>query len=152
MLAGIITDYAFGLGYMSLAGIAYMIRDWRKLQLAISAPGFLLIFYIWWEIQCTSELPLFFNTFLLQEHICRLCDPPTSTPSPIFAPCLLTLSPVRVVPQSARWLLANDRREEAIALLRKAALVNGRVLPPTVQVRLHFPYTLMLCHVCLIES
>lgn len=47
MLAGIITDYAFGLGYMLLAGIAYLIRDWRKLQLAISAPGFLLIFYIW---------------------------------------------------------------------------------------------------------
>uniref|UniRef100_A0A3Q3XGE6 Major facilitator superfamily (MFS) profile domain-containing protein n=1 Tax=Mola mola TaxID=94237 RepID=A0A3Q3XGE6_MOLML len=88
MLAGISTDYAFGLGYMLLAGIAYMIRDWRKLQLAISAPGFLLIFYIW------------------------------------------------VLPQSARWLLANDRREEAIALLRKAALVNGRVLPPTVQVSL----------------
>ncbi|XP_071356434.1 solute carrier family 22 member 13 isoform X2 [Trachinotus anak] len=86
MLAGIITDYAFGLGYMLLAGVAYLIRDWRKLQLAISAPGFLLIFYIW------------------------------------------------VVPQSARWLLANDRREEAIALLRKAALVNGRVLPPAAQV------------------
>ncbi|CAJ1083733.1 solute carrier family 22 member 6-B [Xyrichtys novacula] len=86
MLAGIITDYAFGLGYMLLAGIAYLIRDWRKLQLAISAPGFLLFFYIW------------------------------------------------VLPQSARWLLANNRREEAIALLRKAALVNGRVLPPVVQV------------------
>ncbi|XP_034747853.1 solute carrier family 22 member 13 [Etheostoma cragini] len=86
MLAGIFTDYAFGLGYMLLAGIAYLIRDWRKLQLAISAPGFLLIFYIW------------------------------------------------VLPQSARWLLANDRMEEAIALLRKAALVNGRVLPPAVHV------------------
>nr|XP_040044248.1 solute carrier family 22 member 13 isoform X2 [Gasterosteus aculeatus aculeatus]XP_040044249.1 solute carrier family 22 member 13 isoform X2 [Gasterosteus aculeatus aculeatus]XP_040044250.1 solute carrier family 22 member 13 isoform X2 [Gasterosteus aculeatus aculeatus] len=86
MLAGIFTDYAFGLGYMLLAGIAYLIRDWRKLQLAISAPGFLLIFYIW------------------------------------------------VLPQSARWLLANDRREEAIELLRKAALVNGRVLPPAAQV------------------
>ncbi|XP_029299281.1 solute carrier family 22 member 13 [Cottoperca gobio] len=86
MLAGITTDYAFGLGYMLLAGLAYFIRDWRKLQLAISAPGFLLVFYIW------------------------------------------------VLPQSARWLLANDRREEAIALLRKAALVNGRVLPPAVQV------------------
>lgn len=47
MLAGIITDYAFNLGYMLLAGIAYLIRDWRKLQLAISAPGFLLFFYIW---------------------------------------------------------------------------------------------------------
>uniref|UniRef100_A0A1A8H2S3 Major facilitator superfamily (MFS) profile domain-containing protein n=1 Tax=Nothobranchius korthausae TaxID=1143690 RepID=A0A1A8H2S3_9TELE len=86
MLAGIITDYTFGLGYMLLAGVAYLIRDWRKLQLAISAPGFLLIFYIW------------------------------------------------VLPQSARWLLASDRREEAVALLRKAALVNGRVLPPAFQV------------------
>lgn len=47
---------------------------------------------------------------------------------------VIFVTPIRVVPQSARWLLANDRKEEAIALLRKAALVNGRVLPPTVQV------------------
>ncbi|XP_055081358.1 solute carrier family 22 member 6-B [Periophthalmus magnuspinnatus] len=86
MLAGITTDYAFGLGYMMLAGVAYFIRDWRTLQLAISAPGFLLIFYIW------------------------------------------------VLPQSARWLLANNRTDEALALLRKAARVNGRVLPPSLQV------------------
>ncbi|XP_062343042.1 solute carrier family 22 member 13 isoform X2 [Osmerus eperlanus] len=72
--------------FVLVAGIAFLIRDWRKLQLAISAPGFLLIFYIW------------------------------------------------VLPNSARWLLANDRQEEAIALLRKAALVNGREFPPTVQV------------------
>ncbi|KAG9279828.1 organic cation transporter protein-like [Astyanax mexicanus] len=85
MLAGIFTDYFFGLGYMLLAGIAYLIRDWRKLQLAISAPGFLFIFYIW------------------------------------------------VLPHSARWLLVNDRKEEAIVLLRKAAMVNGRSFPTTVQ-------------------
>ncbi|XP_040920746.1 solute carrier family 22 member 6-B [Toxotes jaculatrix] len=47
MLAGIITDYFFGFGYILLAGVAYLIRDWRKLQLAISVPGFLFIFYIW---------------------------------------------------------------------------------------------------------
>ncbi|XP_059412345.1 solute carrier family 22 member 13 [Carassius carassius] len=86
MLAGIFTDYFFGFGYMLLAGVAYLIRDWRKLQLAISAPGFLFIFYIW------------------------------------------------VLPHSARWLLVNNRNEEAIDLLRKAATVNGRILPPTVQV------------------
>lgn len=65
--------------------------------------------------------------------VCLLISDSFSSPSP---PCLLYLFPARVLPQSARWLLANDRREEAIALLRKAALVNGRVLPPTVQVRL----------------
>ncbi|KAK2886960.1 hypothetical protein Q8A67_015188 [Cirrhinus molitorella] len=85
MLAGIFTDYFFGFGYMLLAGVAYLIRDWRKLQLAISAPGFLFIFYIW------------------------------------------------VLPHSARWLLVHNRKEEAIDLLRKAATVNGRTLPPTVQ-------------------
>ncbi|KAL4629416.1 organic cation transporter protein-like [Arapaima gigas] len=85
MLAGIITDYFFGLGYMLLAGVAYLVRDWRKLQLAISAPGFVFIFYIW------------------------------------------------VLPHSARWLLANDRREEAIVLLRRAAAVNGRDFPSAAQ-------------------
>ena len=65
------------------------------------------------------------------------CSFPLCSP---LAPCLLSLSPVRVLPQSARWLLANNRSEEAIALLRKAALVNGRVLPPAVQVCHSTPY------------
>ncbi|XP_062846692.1 solute carrier family 22 member 13 [Trichomycterus rosablanca] len=89
MLAGIITDYFFGFGYMLLAGVAYLIRDWRKLQLAISAPGFLLIFYIW------------------------------------------------VLPNSARWLLVSNRKEEALVLLRKAAMVNGRSFPTTIQLDKH---------------
>ncbi|XP_060798864.1 organic cation transporter protein [Neoarius graeffei] len=85
MLAGILTDYFFGFGYMLLAGVAYFIRSWRNLQLAISAPGFLFIVYIW------------------------------------------------ILPNSARWLLVNNRKEEALVLLRKAATVNGRLLPTTVQ-------------------
>ncbi|XP_041831789.1 organic cation transporter protein [Melanotaenia boesemani] len=78
MLAGIITDYFFGFGYILLAGVAYLIRDWRKLQLAISAPGFLFIIYIW------------------------------------------------VLPKSARWLMANDRKEEAWEVILKAAQMNGK--------------------------
>ncbi|XP_042633308.1 solute carrier family 22 member 6-A-like [Cyprinus carpio] len=80
MLAGVITDYFFGFGYILLAGLAYLIRDWRKLQLAISAPGFLFLFYIW------------------------------------------------VLPKSARWLMANKKHEEALDLIRKAALINGKPL------------------------
>ncbi|XP_042564065.1 solute carrier family 22 member 20-like [Clupea harengus] len=93
MLAGIFTDYFFGVGYMLLAGIAYLLRDWRQLQLAISAPGFIFFFYIW------------------------------------------------LVPHSARWLLVKDRTEEAITLLRKAAQVNGRPFPSSLQVHLigHIP-------------
>ncbi|XP_036438437.1 solute carrier family 22 member 13 isoform X2 [Colossoma macropomum] len=80
MLAGVITDYFFGVGYILLAGLAYLIRDWRHLQLAISAPGFIFIFYIW------------------------------------------------VLPRSARWLMANGRQEEAMQLIHKAALMNGKPL------------------------
>ncbi|XP_063050404.1 solute carrier family 22 member 6-A [Engraulis encrasicolus] len=86
LLAGIMTDYFFGLGYMLLSGIAYLLRDWRQLQLAISAPGFIFLFYIW------------------------------------------------LVPHSARWLLVNDRREEAVSLLKKAAKINGRSFPSAAQV------------------
>ncbi|XP_046878332.1 organic cation transporter protein [Hypomesus transpacificus] len=86
MLAGVITDYFFGFGYIILAGLAYLIRDWRKLQLAISAPGFLFIFYIW------------------------------------------------VLPKSARWLMANDKNEEAMDLIRKAALMNGKPLQDDVEI------------------
>ncbi|XP_051510765.1 solute carrier family 22 member 6-A-like [Myxocyprinus asiaticus] len=80
MLAGVITDYFFGFGYILLAGVAYLIRDWRKLQLAISAPGFLFLFYIW------------------------------------------------VLPKSARWLMANQKHEQALDLISKAALINGKPL------------------------
>lgn len=34
-------------GQMVLAGLAYGIRNWRYLQIAISAPTFLLFFYFW---------------------------------------------------------------------------------------------------------
>lgn len=56
MLAGIITDYFFGFGYILLAGVAYLIRDWRKLQLAISAPSFLFIVYIWWVSSSVTQI------------------------------------------------------------------------------------------------
>lgn len=57
-----------------------------------------------------------------------------SVPLTSSSPLVSAMPDVRVLPQSARWLLAKDRREEAIALLHKAALVNGRVLPSAVQV------------------
>lgn len=62
--------------------------------------------------------PLVFAFFLL--HLCSSC----------FA---------RVLPQSARWLMANNRKDEAFALLNKAARVNGRALPPSLLVEKYEP-------------
>ncbi|XP_072037353.1 organic cation transporter protein-like [Amphiura filiformis] len=45
-IAGIANEFAFATGIMTLAGIAYFIRDWRNLQIAITVPVVLFFLYI----------------------------------------------------------------------------------------------------------
>ncbi|XP_025098374.1 organic cation transporter protein-like isoform X2 [Pomacea canaliculata] len=47
VFAGFVILIFCSLGYVSLAGIAYFIRNWRYLELAITAPSLLFLFY-WW--------------------------------------------------------------------------------------------------------
>ena len=42
-IAGCINSIAWGVGVTLLAGIAYFLRDWRKMQLAISLPCLIAI-------------------------------------------------------------------------------------------------------------
>lgn len=42
-VAGISYLFPVSLSYMSIAGIAWLLREWRQLQLAISLPGFLFL-------------------------------------------------------------------------------------------------------------
>lgn len=45
--AGVVVQYFFTLGYMLTALFAYLITDWRQLQIALSLPGLLFLLY-WW--------------------------------------------------------------------------------------------------------
>ena len=45
---GILTQFPFGIGAALLPLIAYFIRDWQNLQLAISLPCVLLALYYWY--------------------------------------------------------------------------------------------------------
>lgn len=48
-VAGICYLFPVSLSYMSIAGIAWLLRDWRDLQLAVSLPGFLFL-AVWWVL------------------------------------------------------------------------------------------------------
>ncbi|XP_032009291.1 LOW QUALITY PROTEIN: solute carrier family 22 member 20-like [Hylobates moloch] len=47
-VAGIFLGYSFTLGQLILAGAAYLIRPWRCLQFAVSAPFLIFFLYSWW--------------------------------------------------------------------------------------------------------
>lgn len=81
LFAGVIVMMFFSFGYVLTAGFAYLITDWRWLQIGLTLPGLLFLSY-WWFI-----------------------------------------------PESARWLLSNNRKEEAIEIIQKAAKVNKVNLP-----------------------
>ncbi|KAL8570505.1 hypothetical protein ACOMHN_008862 [Nucella lapillus] len=47
VIAGFVIQSFYSVGFMTLAGIAYFIRSWRYLEIAITAPALLFIAY-WW--------------------------------------------------------------------------------------------------------
>ncbi|KAJ4925271.1 hypothetical protein JOQ06_018006 [Pogonophryne albipinna] len=81
-LCTIICHSSYPLGLIMLSGIAYLIRDWRILQLVLFCPLVLVLGIFYW-----------------------------------------------ILPESARWLITQGRKEEAINEIRKAAKVNGRKVP-----------------------
>lgn len=46
-VVGTLTSFFFTFGQMILAGLAYWLKDWRMLQLSVSAPHFLFFAYSW---------------------------------------------------------------------------------------------------------
>lgn len=49
VVAGFVIQGFYSLGFMSLAGIAYFIRNWRYLEVAITAPALVFVSY-WWYV------------------------------------------------------------------------------------------------------
>jgi MFS transporter, OCT family, solute carrier family 22 (organic cation transporter), member 4/5 len=84
MFAGVCFMMFFSVGYMTMGPIAYFVRDWRWLQVALTIPGTVFLCY-WWFI-----------------------------------------------PESNRWLLANNRKDEAILQIQKIAKSNKVEIPQEV--------------------
>uniref|UniRef100_A0AAV2LA18 Major facilitator superfamily (MFS) profile domain-containing protein n=1 Tax=Knipowitschia caucasica TaxID=637954 RepID=A0AAV2LA18_KNICA len=72
----------FPLGLMILSGLAYLIRNWRVLQLVLFVPLLPVFILFYW-----------------------------------------------IIPESARWLITQGKKKQAISEIRKAAKVNKRKVP-----------------------
>ncbi|XP_020791405.1 solute carrier family 22 member 13b [Boleophthalmus pectinirostris] len=81
-LCTIICHSFYPLGLMILSGLAYLIRNWRILQLVLFVPVLPVFALFYW-----------------------------------------------VLPESARWLITQGKKEQAIKEIRKAAKVNKRKVP-----------------------
>ena len=47
-MVGAVMECFWGATVMMLSGLAYALPNWRHLQIAVSLPGLLALFYIWW--------------------------------------------------------------------------------------------------------
>lgn len=81
VIAAMGLQYFFTFGWVLTGVLAYYIREWRYLQLALSLPGIVFLSYYWF------------------------------------------------LPESVRWLLTQNKKAEALTILRKAALVNKVQIP-----------------------
>ncbi|XP_030612885.1 solute carrier family 22 member 13b [Archocentrus centrarchus] len=81
-LCTIICHSTFPLGLMLMSGAAYLIRNWRSLQLVLFCPLILVLGIFYW-----------------------------------------------ILPESARWLITQGRKKDAIKEIRRAARVNKREVP-----------------------
>lgn len=57
-VVGTFTGYCYTLGQLLLAAVAYSIRDWRWLTLAVSVPFYVSFLYSWWFVESARWLVL----------------------------------------------------------------------------------------------
>ncbi|KAE9413850.1 hypothetical protein Angca_005321 [Angiostrongylus cantonensis] len=107
-LSAVVAGAFYAAGEVMLAGMAYVLTDYRLLHAAIALPSLIFISY-WWYVVC----------FFL--YVTKNC------------PRAIKLGKYevifRLVPESARWLVTKEQYEEADAILQKAARINGSCVP-----------------------
>ncbi|XP_004478643.1 solute carrier family 22 member 20 [Dasypus novemcinctus] len=68
-VAGVLLGYSFTLGQLILAGVAYLVRPWRWLQFAVSAPFLVFFLYSWWLPESSRWLLLHGKAQLAMQNL-----------------------------------------------------------------------------------
>lgn len=89
-LVGTLTSFFFTFGQLVLAGLAYWLRDWRKLQVVVCVPHFLFFAYSWSVETFENQLLIYsanvkdqvsFPCFVTGQVVCRVSAVVGSEPS-----------------------------------------------------------------------
>ncbi|KAF5301568.1 hypothetical protein FQR65_LT08873 [Abscondita terminalis] len=93
IVAGVSYLFPVAVSYMTISGIAWLLRDWRHLQLAISLPGFLFL-GLWWVL---PESPLWLLAMGRNQEVMTILQNAAKTNKKQLPPNLdkqlLTLTP-----------------------------------------------------------
>uniref|UniRef100_F6VCZ9 Major facilitator superfamily (MFS) profile domain-containing protein n=1 Tax=Monodelphis domestica TaxID=13616 RepID=F6VCZ9_MONDO len=73
-VAGALLGYAFTLGQILLAGVAYLVRPWRWLQFAVSAPFLVIFLYSWWLPESSRWLLLHGKSHLAIQNLRKVAN------------------------------------------------------------------------------
>lgn len=101
-------------GTWTLVGFAYGVNEWRMLILAVTSPLILSVI-AWWYLTFT------FYIFLWDKQLDFIEATETETETGH-----IRVSFSRWLPESARWLLANGKTNDAYQYIMKCAKMNNR--------------------------
>lgn len=101
-------------GTWILVGFAYGVKEWRMLILAVNSPLILSVI-AWWYLTFTFDSFRVTNSWILLQTLKLRLKLAT-----------YILSCARWLPESARWLLANGKGDEACQYIMKCAKMNNR--------------------------
>ena len=107
IVVGFSYQVTFSIGGGLLGLVAYLIRDWRTLQMCVSIPMITMVAITWYQSHFLTQL----------EWITWLKS------------CIINWVWIRYLPESTRWLITKKRYVEARALILEAARVNNKHVP-----------------------
>ncbi|ROT74878.1 putative organic cation transporter protein-like [Penaeus vannamei] len=122
---GIALFLPWALSLMAWGGFAYLVREWRMLQLTVSL---LCLAFLPTLCRFSFYHPSSPTLLLLSSSSLLLSSSPPLTSSPPPSPLLDY--PIRFMDESPRWLAVRGQHRRALRVLQRAARWNGVALPP----------------------